>query len=423
MNAHYSGAEGGGRAGRERVRVVLTGACDGLGELRDALENHPELDLPGWCEDVRYAAGILGQAQPAVVLHATRESGLPASDIATIREHTQAPIILLASASSYGLLDHALDADVADVLLLPQYVDNVVFAVRKARQTRRAATGRPIVVQETIAPAGQGQVITVFGPKGGAGRSVVATSLATALVKYQGRKTVLLDLDLQFGDAAIMLGAEPEKTVFDLVSSPGEVDSEKLAAYTMGVGPGVDLLAAPIRPEDAEFVTEAKVARLLEAAKESYDVVVVDTPPFFHGPVLAALDQTDELLLLCGLDVPTLKNVRLSLQTLELLSFAPERIRLVVNQAVPRRSVKRSEVEAALGVKVSFEIPYDADVPAAVNRGVPPVLNGGLRVIREIAATLAPGGRADGASPLLPVGGQNGAEQGRKSRWPALGRA
>jgi pilus assembly protein CpaE len=421
MNAHYSGAESGGRAGRERVRVVLTGACDGLAELRDALENHPELDLPGWCEDVRYAAGILGQAQPAVVLHATRESALPASDLATIREHTQAPIILLASGSSYGILDHALEADVADVLLLPQYVDNVVFAVRKARQSRRA--GRPIVVQETVTPVQHGQVITVFGPKGGSGRSVVATSLATALTKYQGRRTVLIDLDLQFGDAAIMLGADPEKTVFDLVSSPGEVDAEKLAAYTMGVASGVDLLAAPLRPEDAEFVTEAKVARVLEVARESYDVVVVDTAPFFHGPVLATLDQTDELLLLCGLDVPTLKNVRLSLQTLELLSFPPERIRLVVNQAAPRRSVKRSEVEAALGVKVSFEIPYDSDVPAAVNRGVPPVLNGGLRVIREIAATLAPGGRADGANRLLPVGQQNGAEQGRKSRWPALGRA
>ena len=76
-------------------------------------------------------------------------------------------------------------------------------------------------------------------------------------------------------------------------------------------------------PEDAELVTEAKLARLLEVARESYDVIVVDTSPFFHGPMLATLDRTDELLMLCGLDVPTLKNVRLALQTLELLSFPP----------------------------------------------------------------------------------------------------
>ena len=118
-----------------------------------------------------------------------------------------------------------------------------------------------------------------------------------------------------------MLGIEPEKTIQDLVVAPGELDPEKLAGYTTRHSSGLDVLPAPIRPEDAELVTEAKLARLLEVAKESYDVIVVDTSPFFHGPMLATLDRTDELLLVCGLDVPTIKNVRLSLQTLELLSF------------------------------------------------------------------------------------------------------
>ena len=103
-----------------------------------------------------------------------------------------------------------------------------------------------------------------------------------------------------------------------------------------------------MRPEDAELVTEAKLARLLEVARESYDVIVVDTSPFFHGPMLATLDRTDELLLVCGLDVPTLKNVRLSLQTLELLSFPPDRIRLVLNRANSKVGMKPKEVEAAL---------------------------------------------------------------------------
>ena len=88
-----------------------------------------------------------------------------------------------------------------------------------------------------------------------------------------------------------------------------------------------------MRPEDAELVTESKLARLLEVARESYDVIVVDTSPFFHGPMLATLDRTDELMVPCGLDVPTLKNVRLSLQTLELLSFPASRIRFVLNRA------------------------------------------------------------------------------------------
>ena len=179
--------------------------------------------------------------------------------------------------------------------------------------------------------------MTVFSPKGGTGKTVTASNLAAALAK-QGRKTLLLDLDLQFGDAAIVMGIEPEKTIYDLVVAPGELDIEKLAGYTTKHPCGLDILPAPLRPEDAELVTESKITRLLEVARECYDVIVVDTSPFFHGPMLATLDRTDELLVLCGLDVPTLKNVRLALQTLELLSFPSIAHPLTSSTARTRRS-------------------------------------------------------------------------------------
>src|SRR5438045_2857923 len=204
-----------------------------------------------------------------------------------------------------------------------------------------------------------GRIVTVFSPKGGTGKTVVATNLATALAKHEGRRTLLLDLDLQFGDAAIMLGLEPDKTIFDLVVAPGELDSEKLAGYTVKHASGLDVLPAPLRPEDAELVTEAKLGRLLEVARESYDVIVVDTSPFFHGPMLATLDRTDELLLLCGLDVPTLKNVRLSLQTLELLSFPKQRVRIVLNRSNSKVGLQPNEVEGALGMQVPSREPSD----------------------------------------------------------------
>jgi pilus assembly protein CpaE len=191
-----------------------------------------------------------------------------------------------------------------------------------------------------------------------------------------------------------MLGVEPEKTIYDLVVAPGELDTEKLAGYTTKHACGLEVLPAPLRPEDAELVTEAKLGRLLEVARESFDVIVVDTSPFFHGPMLATLDRTDELFLLCGLDVPTLKNVKLALQTLDLLSFPKERIRLVLNRANSKVGMKHSEVEAALGMKVQFEIPSDREVPLAVNRGKPVVLaeEGAdvSRALRHMAKSLNP---------------------------------
>ena len=371
---------------RERARVFITGSCEGLADLSDALGRHGEVELVGTSDQVREGAGALTGGHLQAVLHATRSSALPVEEIAAIREYTQAPIVLLASGESSALLEEALDADIADVLLLPQLTENVVFAIRKASHTgRRGKDGRP---------RGGGRVITVFSPKGGTGKTVTATNLATSFAKHAGKRTLLLDLDLQFGDAAIMLGIEPEKTIQDLVTAPGELDPEKLAGYITRHSSGLDVLPAPIRPEDAELVTEAKLARLMEVAKESYDLIVVDTSPFFHGPMLATLDHTDDLLLVCGLDVPTIKNVRLSLQTLQLLSFPPERVRVVLNRANSNVGMKKGEVEAALEAKIRFEVPSDRAVPLAVNRSNPAVLSDPKsdfgRALREMAKTLLP---------------------------------
>jgi pilus assembly protein CpaE len=370
----------------DSIRIYVTGSCEGLENLRDQLANHPDLDFVGWSDNVADASTALAGGHLRVVVHATRSTSFPAGEVAAIREHTRSPIVILASGESTALLEEALDAEgIADVLLLPQLTENVVFALRKA-----AHAGRRLVAE-----GGQGRhgrIITVFSPKGGTGKTVTATNLAAAFAKHEQKRTLLVDLDLQFGDAAIMLGLEPEKTIYDLVVAPGELDSEKLAGYTTKHTCGLDILPAPLRPEDAELVTETKLARLLEVARESYDIIIVDTSPFFHGPMLATLDRTDELLMLCGLDVPTLKNVRLSMQTLELLSFPASRIRFVLNRANSKVGMKKSEVEGALDIKIGFEVPSDRAVPLGVNRGAPPAVadtsSDFAKAIRVVAKSL-----------------------------------
>jgi pilus assembly protein CpaE len=350
----------------EQIRIYITGDCEGLDSLREALTEHPGLEVIGSSEHVAQAAGTLAGGHLDCVIHATRSSSFPATEVAAIREQTRSPLVLVASGNeASSMLESALDSHVDDVLLLPQLTHNIVFAIRKAAHVKRQ-------VQEATGHAGR--VVTVFSPKGGTGKTVVATNLAAALAKREGKRTLLIDLDLQFGDAAIVLGIEPEKTIYDLVVAPGELDSETLAGYVTKHPCGLDILPAPLRPEDAELVTEGKITSLLEVARASYDVIVADTSPFFHGPMLATLDRTDELLVLCGLDVPTLKNVRLALQTLELLSFPATRIRFIMNRANSKVGLKTKEVEAALKVKIDVEIPSERIVPISVNRGNPAVL-------------------------------------------------
>src|SRR5438552_17216280 len=145
----------------QRVRVYATGSCEGFDKLRESLANHPEIDLVGTSTHVGDGAAALAGGHLDAVLHATRGASLPADELAAIREHTRAPVLIVASSSSSGLLEQALDADVADVLLLPQLVENIVFAFRKAtHSTRRhheTGSGR------------HGKIVTVFSPKGGTG--------------------------------------------------------------------------------------------------------------------------------------------------------------------------------------------------------------------------------------------------------------
>ena len=183
---------------REKVRVFVTGSCDGLAELREALGRHSEVEMVGWSEGVLESAATLTGGHLQVVLHGTRSSGLPEDELAAIREHTQSPVILLASGEASALLEQALEADVSDVLLLPQMTENVVFALRKASHSGRRVGGGG------GASGRRGRIVTVFSPKGGTGKTVTATNLASTFAKYEGKKTLLLDLDLQFGDAAIM---------------------------------------------------------------------------------------------------------------------------------------------------------------------------------------------------------------------------
>ena len=190
-------------------------------------------------------------------------------------------------------------------------------------------------------------MITVFSPKGGVGKSTMATGLAGAYAGPLKRHTLLIDLDLQFGDVGIMMGIDPTQTIVDLVTTTGELDPDKLGGYVVHHPSGVDVLAAPLRPEDAELVTEDRIGQLVDVAKAAYDIVVLDTPPHFDATTLAALDRSDRLVLLTTMDIPTVKNAKLALQTLNLLQYPRERIALVVNRPLPRADCARANLAHA----------------------------------------------------------------------------
>jgi Flp pilus assembly CpaE family ATPase len=334
------------------LRVFLSGAA--AHRLREQFDGQGGLSLitmesrNGMRPDV--ALHVVDTSATAVVEESVRE----------LRELTEAPLILAAYGEPNGIVEAGLRIGAADVLVLPQPAETIVFALRKAAL---ATNGRQ-----------PGSIVTVFSPKGGTGKTVLATNLAAACAAG-GMRTLLLDFDLQFGDSALTLAMAPKAGISDLAASAGRVDVDKLNAFVATDSrTGLALLAAPKRPEEAEVVGQEELAGVLKAARAAYDAVVVDTGPLFDRAVLAAIDHTDRLLLVCTPEVTSLKNVRLGLETIDRLGFPRERISLVANRMGAKGGVDRSDIERALEAKIAYQLPDDPAVPIAVNRALPVVV-------------------------------------------------
>jgi pilus assembly protein CpaE len=222
---------------------------------------------------------------------------------------------------------------------------------------------------------GRATIITVFSAKGGCGKTTVSTNLAAALAEGGRREVCVVDLDLAFGDVAIAMQLFPTHSISDAVALEDTLDQSGVESLLTQHSSGLRVLSAPVEPGLAENIPVTLVNRLLSIMKDMFDYVIIDTPPAFTDQVLAAFDASDLAILLATLDIPALKNLKLSLETLELLNYPKEKLRLILNRADSKVGLDAGEVEKTLRAPISALIPSSRAVPAATNRGVPIVLD------------------------------------------------
>lgn len=302
-------------------------------------------------------------------------------------------VVLVAPRVSTELLRQALRAGLRDVLSAetqsPADVIASIDTAFTAASAARDTAGEPEA--HTDSPAGR--IVTVFSTKGGVGKSVLATNLAVALAAESDRRVVLVDLDLGSGDDGIMLDLQPAHTIADAVGAIDRLDTEMLQGLLVCHRSGVRALLAPVRPEDAEVITSAKLGRILDLVRQVADFVVIDTAGALDEVVLTAVDKSDVVLAVATMDMPSVKNMRVSLQKLSQLGYRDGLVRLVLNRADSKVLMEIADVEEALGTRVTARIPSDRLVPRSVNKGVPIVMeapkSGVARSIVELAASVA----------------------------------
>jgi pilus assembly protein CpaE len=224
------------------------------------------------------------------------------------------------------------------------------------------------------ADAAHGSLVCVLGPKGGIGKTLTAANLGVALADA-GKRTVIVDLDLQFGDLGLGLGLEPERTIYDLVTSGGAIDAQKVDAFLATHPSGARVLLAPSRPDQASAVTVDFLKSLYPVLAESFEYIIVDTPPGFTPEVITTIDASTSICLVGMLDAPSMKNTKLGLETLDLMQYRLDRVRIVLNRADTSVGLTQLDVIALLGRAPDVLVPSQRDVVRSINAGEPIVLS------------------------------------------------
>ncbi len=346
------------------------------GAIEAMLSSSP-LRIIDYVDLARLAPDDNGSGDVLIVACAAFTPGIGESLATATRHHPARPVVLLCPLGTNGYVDAAFGAGVDDIVALPANGNGngngdapavtsrqLLFTVEKAVARKKGTT----VGTEQL-----GTMISVLGLKGGSGKTLTASNLSVALASA-GHRVTMVDLDLQFGDVGLALGLNPERTIFDLISSGGSLDAEKLEDFLAVHPSGVRALLAPTRPDQAGIVTPDFLRDVYAVLREISDFVIVDTPPSFTPEVIGAVDNSSEVCMVAMLDSLSLKNAKLGLETLERMDFDMDRVRLVLNRADTNVGIARDDVSAIMGTEPQVLVPSDRDVTRSVNRGEPIVL-------------------------------------------------
>jgi pilus assembly protein CpaE len=284
----------------------------------------------------------------------------PALGVILLRQHLDASV--MAEAIRYRVREVVAAGDAERI------VGACTRSIEMSRQLT-ASDGGPAPDE----PA-EGQVVTVFSGKGGTGKSVLASNLAVALATDGQRRVCLVDLDLAFGDLALMLDLAPTRTLAAAVPVADRIDEVGFRTLLTRHRSGVDVLLAPVQPAEAEQIGRDLVAEVLHLARGMFDLVVVDCSSAFNDQTLAALDAAHHHVLITTPELPALKSLRVTLDTFDLLDYHRDRRTVVLNRADSKVGLTTKDVERAVRIPVSAHIPSSRDVPTSINRGVPIVL-------------------------------------------------
>lgn len=357
------------------IKVLIV---DDIAETRESirrlLEFETDIEVVGEAGSGSEALRLAEKLHPDIALmdiNMPEMDGIRTTELLSLRVPGTA-VIIMSVQGEQAYLRKAMMAGAREYIIKPFSGDELGSAISQvyAREQQKRETLGSVpdpVVPEKLR---DGQIISFFSTKGGVGKTTLATNLAVELASGGKLQVLLIDLNLQFGDVAVFLNLVPKRTIADLTQS-GSLAFEDIRSYFLTHSSGLHVLAAPTRPEYAEFVTAEQLEKILHEVKPHFDFVICDNVSRFEEISLASMDLADQIWLVTAMDMPTLKNTKLSLEVLEGLHYG-EKVKLMINRAGREMGMESKDIEKSLGFPVAFEVASDGKtLVSAVNQGIP----------------------------------------------------
>src|SRR5438874_10315744 len=362
----------------DKIRVLIV---DDIPETRDHLTKllgfESDIEVVATASSGAEALELAGRHQPDVVL---MDINMPDMDGITTTEKlsTHVPTTSVVMMSVQGEADYlrrSMLAGAREFLVKPFSSDELTGSIRQVYAREREKASRIVAAAPAPRPEDEvdGQVIAVFSPKGGVGRTTMAVNLAVAAAQELGKKVCLVDGSFQFGDIGVLLNLNPKnKSIADLVPELEQGEPESLDTFVINHSSGVRVLLAPPSPEMAELITTNGIKQVVEALRTHNDLVIIDCTSWFNDTTLALLDLADVILTVLSLEITSIKNMRLFLEVADQLGYEDGKVQLVLNRADSTLGIRVADVEHSIGRKVNHTIVSDGrSVVYALNRGVP----------------------------------------------------
>lgn len=360
----------------EKIKVVIVDDSeDTRNNIKTLLSFEKRIEVIGEGENGEEAVFIAREARPDIILmdiNMPVMDGIRATEEITISVPDTA-VIIMSVQGEYEYLRKAMSAGAREYLSKPFSSDDLIATIIKTYDTESKRRDHSSVpkTSENI----KSKVITVFSTKGGVGKTTIASNLAVSIARSAKKKVALVDLDLQFGDIAIMLNVSVKDTISDLIKEIHLLDNNLMEDYLVTHFSGVRVLPAPIKPEYAECITSCHVDKIINTLKESYHYIVVDTSASFHETVLASLDMSDKILMVSTLDLPTIKNIKGGLDVMESLHYPKDKISIILNKASEQYGIKYKDFENTVKHPIWGYVPEDSHtVITSANKGFPFVM-------------------------------------------------